>query len=104
MSETVYKEFSSAVVVWKYFLNAENSQTAQCKLCKTIIKTTGRSTKGMHVHLKSKHAIDTKLQDSDSSSTTTRPPPPSSPVATTSAFQSIGAGTIMQPGEETQNN
>lgn len=70
MSE-VYKDFSSSVIVWKHFLKAENSQTAKCKLCKSIIKTTGRSTKGLHVHLKPKHKINTKLEDSENSSKST---------------------------------
>lgn len=69
MSETVYKDFSSTAAVWRYYWKAEDSQTAKCKLCKAVIKTTGRSTKGLHVHLKSKHKIDTK-QDSEGSSNT----------------------------------
>ncbi|CAH2097473.1 unnamed protein product [Euphydryas editha] len=32
MSKTVYKEFSSPVAVWKYFLKAEDLQTAKFKL------------------------------------------------------------------------
>lgn len=68
MSKIVYKDFVSSVIVWKYFLKADDSQTAKCKLCRSIIKTTGRSTKGLHVHLKSKHKIDSKRNNSDNSS------------------------------------
>lgn len=55
---TVYKEFCGVCPAWKYYLKAEDSQTAKCKLCKSVIKTTGRSTKGLTVHLKSKHKIE----------------------------------------------
>lgn len=88
MSEIVFKEFSSPVAVWNYFLKAENSQSAKCKLCKAIIKTSGRSTTVLHVHLKSKHKIDTKAQtaisDNVNSANTARSATASTTIATTS--------------------
>lgn len=55
----VYKDYRSVSVVWKYFLRAENGLSAKCKLCKKILKTKDRSPRGLHVHLKSIHQIDT---------------------------------------------
>nr|CAI5841531.1 unnamed protein product [Callosobruchus analis] len=68
MAETTYVDFFSTVVLWKYFLNSEDAQTAKRKLCKSIIKRIGCSTKGLYVHLNTKHKIDTKLQGSKDSS------------------------------------
>lgn len=45
-------------LVWKYYLRAVDAQTAQCKICKKEFKTKGGSTKGLHVHLNSKHSIN----------------------------------------------
>lgn len=44
--------------VWFFFLRDATGQLAQCTKCKSEIKIAGGSTKGMHVHLKSKHGID----------------------------------------------
>lgn len=52
-----YKEFKSCSAVWKYFLKSEDAQTAKCN---SINKTTAHSTKGLHVHVKSKHNINLK--------------------------------------------
>lgn len=44
--------------VWQYFLRESKGQRCTCKLCKAILKTVGGSTKGLHVHLVSKHDIN----------------------------------------------
>lgn len=41
--------------VWAHFLREKQGQSAKCKLCQTILKTTGGSTKGLHEHLKRVH-------------------------------------------------
>ena len=45
--------------MWQHFLISKNKQnlTAKCKYCKKIIGIKGGSTKGMHVHYKSKHSF-----------------------------------------------
>jgi hypothetical protein len=43
---------------WQYFLRENKGQCATCKLCKAELKTVGGSTKGLHVHLVSKHDIN----------------------------------------------
>ena len=43
--------------IWLHFLRHKNGQTAQCKVCKIIIKRTGGSTKGMHEHAKRVHDL-----------------------------------------------
>jgi len=37
--------------IWQHFLSEKHGQSAKCKLCKTVLKTVGGSTKGMHEHL-----------------------------------------------------
>lgn len=49
---------------WEYFLRERLGQCAQCKLCKTVIKTIGGSTKGLHVHLETKHSINVRKRAS----------------------------------------
>ena len=44
--------------VWQYFQRENKGQCATCKLCKAVLKTVGGSTKGLHVHLVSKHDIN----------------------------------------------
>ncbi|XP_013185171.1 uncharacterized protein LOC132903749 isoform X1 [Amyelois transitella] len=46
--------------VWNHFLRAEDGQSGKCKLCFKILKCHGGATTGLHVHLKSTHAIDLK--------------------------------------------
>ncbi|GBP14232.1 hypothetical protein EVAR_7656_1 [Eumeta japonica] len=53
-----YSSFASNSFVWEHFLKSEDGLSAKCKRCKTVIKTTARSTKGLHVHLKAKHQIE----------------------------------------------
>lgn len=58
--DQAYVEFNSRLPVWRHFKKAVDNSTAQCKLCKAILKTTSGSTKGLHVHMKAIHKIDTK--------------------------------------------
>ena len=44
---------------------AKSGQSAQCKLCKTILQTVGGSTKGLHEHLKRRHNITLKRKADD---------------------------------------
>ena len=46
--------------VWQHFLREKGGQAAQCKLCKTKLKTVEGSTKGLHEHLKRVHQIMVK--------------------------------------------
>lgn len=41
--------------IWHYFLKAVDGTTAKCKQCNSVLKTLGGSTKGLHIHLASKH-------------------------------------------------
>ena len=43
--------------IWTFFTSKEGENAANCNDCGKLIKTTGRSTKGMHVHLKAIHSI-----------------------------------------------
>lgn len=100
----VYKDFVSSVIVWKYFLKAEDSQTAKCKLCKSIIKTTGRSTKGLHVHLKSKHKIDSsKKNDSLAPEEALRSDPDIATSSSASASDSSAPPPTPQSQQPTQD-
>jgi len=44
--------------VWEHFLREKGGNSAKCKLCSTILKATGGSTKGLHEHLKRIHSIN----------------------------------------------
>ena len=44
--------------VWEHFLREKGGNSAKCKLCSTILKATGGSTKGLHKHLKRIHSIN----------------------------------------------
>jgi hypothetical protein len=58
--------------VWQYFLRESKGQCSMCKLCKAVLKTVGGSTKGLHVHLVSKHDINLlkkAAEDTESSKT-----------------------------------
>ena len=46
--------------VWQHFLFCKSTEKAKCKLCQTILKASGSSTKGLIIHLKSKHKIEVK--------------------------------------------
>lgn len=41
--------------IWLHFLREKHGQSAKCKVCKAVLKTTGGSTKGLHEHLKRVH-------------------------------------------------
>ena len=43
--------------IWQHFLREKQGQSAKCKLCKTVLKTVGGSTKGLHEHLKRMHDL-----------------------------------------------
>ena len=50
--------------VWKYFLRSGDKQTAQCTLCKKVMKVTQGSTKGLHTHIACCHR-EIVLKDSE---------------------------------------
>lgn len=49
--------------VWTYFYQEENGQSAKCKECQKILKTSGHSTSSLIKHLIKKHKIDIKEID-----------------------------------------
>ena len=49
-----YHVFKCSEGIWKYYLRGDNGQQAKCKICDSVIKTTGGCTKGLHVHHDSK--------------------------------------------------
>lgn len=53
----LHKKDSDPSSVWHYFLTSNDGKSAQCKQCncKSILKTLGGSTKGLHTHLFSRH-------------------------------------------------
>ena len=53
--EDVSQKFKSNV--WIHFKLSRYSETAKCDICSALIKTKGGNTKGLHNHLKRKHAI-----------------------------------------------
>ena len=60
--------------VWLHFLREKCGQSAQCKLCKTILKTVGGSIKGLHKHLKRRHDINLKRKADDDGEGTSEQP------------------------------
>ena len=51
---TVYfgvSRIMSKSAVWDHFTKDSTGQSARCKLCKSVLKTVGGSTKGLHTHL-----------------------------------------------------
>jgi BED zinc finger len=44
--------------VWEHFVRDSDKQSAQCKICKASLKIGGGSTKSLHSHLQTKHAIN----------------------------------------------
>ena len=44
--------------IWEHFKKEKHGQTAQCKICQTVLKTTGGSTKGLHEHMKRIHDVN----------------------------------------------
>ena len=56
------------------FSQIKNGNSAKCKLCSTILKATGGSTKGLHEHMKRIHSVNTmkrKCADDPQPSTST---------------------------------
>ena len=49
-----FSEFKGSAI-WEHFLRGEAGQKAKCRYCNKVLKITGGSTKGLHVHLKSYH-------------------------------------------------
>ena len=49
-----FKEFKTAGI-WKEFLRNDTGQKAKCKIRYKVIKCTGGSTKGLHVHIQTMH-------------------------------------------------
>ena len=58
MAEKVqFKDFVGAQI-WQHYRKSLCGKLAECKICKSILKCEGGSTKGLHVHLKSVHHIE----------------------------------------------
>jgi len=45
--------------IWEHFLREKNGNSAKCKLCSTILKATGGSTKGLHERIERIHSVNT---------------------------------------------
>ena len=58
-----FKEFK-ITGIWKDFLRNDTGQRAKCKICYKVIKCTGGSTKGLHVHIQTMHGGRGKEQES----------------------------------------
>ncbi|CAH0405771.1 unnamed protein product [Chilo suppressalis] len=107
-ADIVYKDYVSVSEVWKHFLRAENGLSAKCKLCKKILKTKDRSPRGLHVHLKSTHKIDTKNVHSSSSASTVEesevqiisPPPLPPPSSNTGSNVSLESSALELPARK----
>lgn len=57
-----FKEFK-ITGIWKDFLRNDTGQKAKCKICCKVIKCTGGSTKGLHVHMQTMHGGKKKEQE-----------------------------------------
>ena len=44
-----FAEFKGSAV-WEHYLRSQDGHTAKCRLCKKVLKISGGSTKGLHVH------------------------------------------------------
>lgn len=97
--DQAYVECSSRLPVWRYFKKAVNNLTAQCNLCKAVLKTSSGSTKGLHVHMMSIHKIDTKLNATAGRTTSTLEPDnvslPSTSSGSTRASSSVAPPPII---------
>lgn len=87
---------SEKTTLWTYFKKIDK-ESAKCTLCSKILKMSSRSTKGLHLHLKSKHTIDMKeivaLQESQAKSSTS-----------TSSSQSFTPVMEPRPSTSTQSD
>ena len=52
MSKRKYSE------IWTFYTPKEGENAANCNDCGKLLKTTGGSTRGLHVHLKTIHGIE----------------------------------------------
>ena len=60
MTESVkFIDFSDAEI-WQHYLRSTCGKLEQCKICKSVLKCHGGSTKVLHVHIKSTHHIEIK--------------------------------------------
>ncbi|GBP43985.1 hypothetical protein EVAR_27153_1 [Eumeta japonica] len=92
-ADQVYVDFSSRLPVWRYFKKAVNNLTAQCQLCKAVLKTSFGSTK-VYVHMMSIHKIDTKLNAGASTPEPDNVSLPSTSLASTRASSSVALSPI----------
>lgn len=70
---TTYSEYQSKsndpASVWQHFLRAGDGNTAKCKTCNSVMKTSGGNTSGLHKHLKAVHpTLSTKNNEKGASS------------------------------------
>ncbi|GBP55623.1 hypothetical protein EVAR_35858_1 [Eumeta japonica] len=93
-ADQVYVDFSSRLPVWRYFKKAVNDLTAQCQLCKAVLKISFGSTKGLHVHMMSIHKIDTKLNAGASTPEPDNVSLPLTSLASTRASSSVELSPI----------
>lgn len=47
------------VMIWHFYLTSKDGKCVQCKMCKSVLKTLGGSTKGLHTQLSSNHGTKT---------------------------------------------
>ena len=57
--------------IWEHFLRESSGEHAKCKICQKILKTSGKSTSGLHKHLSSMHS---DIKSKKPASETSEPP------------------------------
>ena len=55
--KVIFQDFVGSKI-WNHFKHSVCGKLAECNSCKKVLKCEGRSTKGLHIHLKSQHQID----------------------------------------------
>jgi len=90
------------------FVREKAGQSAKCKICSTILKATGGSTKGLHEHLKRIHGTNTMkiknpddLQSQPSASTSTSSMGPMKKYLLTTLdehFKHVSSWSLCEPG------
>jgi hypothetical protein len=92
------KEFSfnKCEGAWEYFLRERKGQCAQCKICKATIKTVGGSTKGLHVHLETKHKINVRKRPSEKGDETEKERP-AKPANTLDKYRFLASDDLSLP-------
>ena len=76
--------------IWEHVRKEKHGQTAKCKICQTVLKTTGGSTKGLHEHMKRVHSVNVlkrKVHDD---------PQPSTSAASAKTTSATGAGPMSK--------